>query len=462
MLHWLTGTRLEVPTKLVPVDVAFAVLVLLVVLAPVLRRRRGRSARTALLRRPSGRAVLVSLGTLVVGGAVGVLACWIVGDVLNAFDTDLTTVTRMWVAFAFAGLALGVLRLVTGPRTRVRVLAGLLVPVALLASGLGINVDYAAYPTINALLQKDPYPALPLGAEHAAAPDATVTPESTWHPPTTMPTTGVVGTVRIPGRVSGFPARPAVVYLPPAARTADPPVLPVIVSLSGQPGSPSDMLSVGHMPAVLDAYAAQHHGMAPIVVSADQLAVPGHNPMCVDSTVGNSATYITRDVPAWVRAHLDVPAPGRHWGLVGFSQGATCTTQFLAGYPETFAAGLAISSQLRPIDRSPQNSADEAFGGSLRRWRAAAPGALMRAHGPYRDHLLVLTSGQADAEFTANARVLLRDARAAHIRALRVEAPGSGHDWNTVAWSLAAELPTEATFLLHDDAGHGGGADPPS
>ncbi|MFZ7087295.1 alpha/beta hydrolase [Curtobacterium sp. RRHDQ10] len=444
MIHWLFGTRLEVPTKLVPADVVFAVLVLLAVLLP-LRRRPGRQ----LPLRPGARrrSVLVSGVVIAAGALVGLLACWVVGDLANAFDTHLTTVTRMWVAFAFAGVALGVLRVVTGPGVVPRVIGGVLMVVALVVSGLGINVDYAAYPTINALLQKNPYPDLHLGAEQAADPTARVVSGTDWHPPTTMPRKGVVGSVEIPGRESGFPARPAVVYLPPAARTAHPPVLPVIISLSGQPGTPSDMFAVGHLPEVLDAYAAQHGGLAPIVVAADQLAVPGHNPMCVDSSVGRSGTYITQDVPAWITAHLNVPTPGRNWGLVGFSQGATCTMQFLAGHPDEFAAGLAISSQLAPIDRTPQNSADEAFGGSLRRWRAAAPGALLKAHGPYRDHMLILTSGQNDDEFTRNARALERDARGAGIRVQRAEAPGSGHDWNTVFWSLQHELPAIADFL---------------
>jgi len=49
---------------------------------------------------------------------------------------------------------------------------------------------------------------------------------------------GVVSTVVIPGSVSGFAARPAWVYLPPAALVRNPPALPVLVLLHGQPGSP--------------------------------------------------------------------------------------------------------------------------------------------------------------------------------------------------------------------------------
>ncbi|WP_420366268.1 alpha/beta hydrolase-fold protein [Curtobacterium sp. L3-7] len=465
--HWLMGTRLQVPTKLVPADVVFVVLVLLVALPAFRSTGRdggggGRWPDRAAWRRTGFRA-LGAVG----GGLVGLLACWVVGDLLNAFDVRLTDVTRMWVAFAFAGLGLAAVGLVQGGRVR-RVLAAVLVPLALLVPALGVNVDYAAYPTLNALVQTDPFPALDLGAETGAVGAAAGAGTSgsasagaagsagagaagaagAWAPPATMPATGLVGTVRIPGRESGFPARPAVVYLPPAARTADPPPLPVIVSLSGQPGSPSDMFTVGGLATTLDAYAAAHHGIAPIVVSADQLAVPGHNTMCVDSTIGNAATYVTRDVPDWITSHLRVTTDRRGWGLVGFSQGATCAMQFLAGHPDRFSAALAISSEPQPIDRSPQNSADEAFGGSLSRWRAAAPGALMAANRPYSDTSVWLTAGSTDGEFVRSAQHLGSAARAAGIRTRVASAPGSGHDWNTVQWSVSNELPHEADVLL--------------
>lgn len=437
--HWLMGTRLQVPTKLVPVDVLFGVLALLVLL-PALRT--GLSSRSG-WRRTALRAAVTA------GGAVlGYLACWVVGDLLNAFDVVLTDVTRMWVALAFAGVALAVTGIVQGGRGR-RVLAAVLVPLALLAPALGINVDYAAYPTLNALVQTDPFPPLDLGSESGVeAVSATPAPAPAWTPPVGMPAAGRVGTVRIPGTRSGFPARPAVVYLPPAALTADPPTLPVIISLSGQPGSPSDMFTAGGIAVVLDQYAAAHHGIAPIVVSADQLAVPGHNTMCVDSSIGNAATYITQDVPAWVTSHLRVTDDHRGWGLVGFSQGATCATQFLSGHPDRFGAALAISSELAPVDRSPQNSADEAFGGSLARWRAAAPSALMAANAPFTDTSLWLTAGSNDHAFTASAQHIGKAAERAGIHTTVAFAPGSGHDWNTVHWSLVLELPREADLLL--------------
>jgi enterochelin esterase-like enzyme len=420
---WLLATQLQAPSKLVPIDVAFAVLGV-VVLLPALRDLRSRTSWRA-----AGTRAAIAVGAAV----LVLLVCWVVSDLLNVFGVALSPVTRMWCALAAAALALAVTGIVHGGRGR-RVLAAVLVPAALLVPALGVNVEFAKYPTLGTVVQTDPYPALDLHAAPAAA----------------MPAVGEVRTVDIPGTRSGFPARPAVVYLPPAALVRDPAPLPVVLAFAGQPGAPSDMFTAGQMGTVLDAYAAAHHGRAPIVVSVDQLSAPGRNPMCVDSRLGRSASYVTEDVPAWLTAHLPVTSDRRAWGLVGFSQGATCTMQFVTAHPQSFGAALAISSELQPIDQNPQHSADQAFGGSVADWRAAAPIAQMREHGAggLDGHDLWLTAGSSDREFGRNARVLGRAARAAGADTRVAFAPGSGHDWNTVQWSLRTELPHEADALF--------------
>ena len=418
--EWLLATQLQAPSKLVPADVAFAVLGL-VVLLPALRRVLDRGAwRSVGLR-----------AAVAAGSAVAVLVvCWVCSDVLNLFGVALSPVTRMWVAVAAAALGLAVTGIVQGGRGR-RVLAAVLVPAALLVPALGVNVEFAKYPTLGTVVQSNPYPALDLATAPAAR----------------LPAVGEVRTVDVPGTRSGFPARPAVVYLPPAALVRDPAPLPVVLAFSGQPGAPSDMFTAGQMGTVLDAYAAAHHGRAPIVVSVDQLSAPGLNTMCVDSRLGKAATYLTEDVPRWLTTHLPVTTDRRAWGLVGFSQGATCVMQFITGAPDRFGAALAISSELQPIDQNPRHSADQAFGGSVAAWKRAAPTAQMRAHGLDGDALW-LTAGSADEEFSANARTLGAAARKAGGTTTIAFAPGSGHDWNTVQWSLRAELPHEADTLF--------------
>ena len=57
----------------------------------------------------------------------------------------------------------------------------------------------------------------------------------------------------------GYAPRDAALYLPPAALVADPPRLPLIVFMMGQPGTP-DPTSLA---AALNAYAASHTGLCP-------------------------------------------------------------------------------------------------------------------------------------------------------------------------------------------------------
>ncbi|MDT0210458.1 alpha/beta hydrolase-fold protein [Curtobacterium sp. BRD11] len=406
--EWLLATQLQAPNKLVPADLAFAVLATAVLL-PAVRQWRSRQA----WRRAALRAGIAAAAALVV-----LAACWFTTQVVDLFGVALSPITQMWSAFAGAALALAVTGLVQGGGWR-RALAIVLVPAALVVPALGINVEFAKYPTLGTVVQSDPWPAYDRDAA----------------PLDTMPTAGIVRTATIPGTRSHFDARPAVVWLPPAALVRDPRPLPVVIAFSGQPGAPGDLFTAGRLAESLDAYARAHDGRAPIVVSVDQLSAPGRNTMCVDSRLGNVATYVTQDVPTWIHANLPATTDRKAWGLTGFSQGGTCTMQFLTGHPSAFGAALAVSSELQPIDQGPQHSADQAFGGSVAAWQAAAPIAQMREHG-LDGHALWLTAGSSDREFSENARELGAAAREAGARVEVGSAPGSGHDWNTVQWSF--------------------------
>ena len=60
----------------------------------------------------------------------------------------------------------------------------------------------------------------------------------TWKPPANMPAVSRNGPVIIPATVSGFRARDAHLYLPPAVLVPNPPELPVLVMMMGLPGGP--------------------------------------------------------------------------------------------------------------------------------------------------------------------------------------------------------------------------------
>jgi len=421
--------RIDKPPFLVAVDVLSAVLVLYLLVRPTLRR------------------TVAGLLSAAAGALIGWLVSWLLVDVFDVFGVTLTPVTRMWAILAFAGIGLAIANLFRSRWWR-KVVAVLSIPVFVLTAGAGINVDFGEYRDLNDVLGVVQYPALSFHAEKGEVADIGTDYASTWTPPASIPAKGKVGVVRIPATESGFAARKAVVYLPPAALTAHPPVLPVLYAFPGQPGAPADVFTAGRINQTMDAFAAQHHGIAPIVVAADQLGGPGRNPMCVNSAAfGNSATYLLKDVPAWITAHFRVSSDPAAWGVFGYSQGATCAVQFATGHPERFGSALASSSELGPTLGDRATTIRTGFGGSAQAFEDAQPAHQLAEHAPYRNSTIVLGVGQNDAKYTAFARTLEADATKAGVRATLLISPGTAHDWNTVRHTLQYGFPLIAAQM---------------
>ncbi|MBN9612099.1 MAG: hypothetical protein J0H64_01295 [Actinobacteria bacterium] len=401
-----------------------------------------------LLVRAGWRRVGLSLAGAAAGTGVGLGLTWWFVDVRDVFGVGLSPTTQGWVLAGFAGIGLGIANLFASRWWR-KAVAIAAIPVFVVTAAIGVNNDFGAYRSIGEALGVQQVGALQrlMHGEHGEVVHGAVDYARSWRAPEQMPLQGELGETKIPGTISGFRARPAIVWLPPAALTRTPPALPVLIVLSGQPGDPMESFGSGRISEVLDRFAAAHHGLAPIVVAPDQLSSPGRNPMCVDSAAfGNSATYLTRDVPNWIRTHFRVSDDPRMWGMQGFSQGGTCTTQLVTGYPRLFGSGIATVSQLGPVLHDVPSTIARGFGGSTAAYRAAQPAAIMRAHGPYRDTMLVFGTGRLDAKYTGFARTLYGEARAAGIRTKLLEEP-TGHDWHTVQSVFRAAFPMMAARM---------------
>ncbi|GAC1489594.1 MAG: hypothetical protein NVS2B15_07440 [Pseudarthrobacter sp.] len=74
----------------------------------------------------------------------------------------------------------------------------------------------------------------------------------------------------------------------------------------------------------MDAFAAAHDGLAPVVVIADLNGSDSGNTMCMDAMTARADTYLSVDVPAWIRATLHVDPDPARWAVGGFSFGGTC------------------------------------------------------------------------------------------------------------------------------------------
>jgi enterochelin esterase-like enzyme len=346
----------------------------------------------------------------------------------------------VWVVLLFAGLFLAVFNLWASRWWR-KTIAAVSILSFLVAAAAGINIDFGAYRNLNDALGISPYSALPAAhlSAHAGTMDASLA--KTWRARdhSGMPKHGMVGMVTIPATQSHFVARKAVVYLPPAALLANPPVLPLLVLFTGQPGSPTEMFTSGQVPEMLDSYAAAHGGLSPIVVVPDQLGTPLKNPMCADSRLGKAATYLTVDVRSWILNHLHVATSARYWAVGGYSEGGTCSIQLGASRPDLFGSTIDILGEVVPTMGA--NTLSEAFGGSRSAYDEIKPLPLLARHTPYADSVAIFGASAREKRYGAYARQVDAAAARAGMKTRLIVSPNSGHDWNTVRYVLTRALP---------------------
>jgi len=376
-------------------------------------------------RGPGGSWVLTVIVLLIVGAIVGAGALWTAVNVLDVVDGPLNEATWWWVCGAFAACTLAIWNLWYSRWWR-KLVALLAIPVFAVTALFGINASYGLNRTLGSLLGVST-----AGVIDLDEPDATPSPDpvepiaSTWVPPADMPEAGRIGTPAggIPNTNSGFEARPAQLYLPPAALVDDAPGLPLVIMMMGQPGDP-DATFIGQ---VLDEYAARNNGLAPIALVVDQLGDPSEDPLCLDTDLGKVETYVMQDVLPWARQHLDVLQGARYTTVAGYSNGGGCAAYFGAKYPEAFGNILAVS----PVEYAGAERHDEVltsiFRGDQAAYDAVKPASIMASKAPYPDTTAVFTVGANDGAFGPGAQRLADAATAAGMATTFVSVPDADH-----------------------------------
>ncbi len=432
---------LELPIAATWFTATVTVVAAVVVVLLAARRRPGWSRRAA--------------AAVVIGAASGASA----PAVLTHLELlpELMPAARWWIVGGLAAVGLAMANLWRATiRRRVAALGATL---GLLATcGVQVNAAYGLNPTLGSLLgststeldltalppgtalppspTSPTAPAWPAGAPGRPLPTADAPLWRTWKAPADLPATGRLGTVAIPGAVSGFAARPASVYLPPAALVADPPRLPVLVFMMGQPGNP-DASFAG---ATLNRLAATHHGLAPIVVVADQLGATTQDPLCLDSTrFGKAQTYVNVDVPAFIERTFRVRPERSAWVVGGYSHGGQCAASFLARYPTRWGGMLSVSGEEFPGSERESAVLAEVFHGDRAAYAAARPTALLAAGAPWTDTVAVATTCRDD-HFSAGTLRVAGAARAAGITTMIHEFPACGHGGDALRAGLDAGL----------------------
>lgn len=384
---------------------------------------------------------LVPSAVLVAAALVGVLL--IVLAVTKPWPDALPVPVLVWIGVALLGLALLVVGW-RGQRWSVRLLAPIAVALVVLGAADGIDTVFGAYPTVASALQLQPYDdvsgaLLPQSQSEPGAAGVAPPAIQQWQPPPDMPANGGVTQVTIPATRSGFAARPAWVYLPPAALTAHPPLLPVLVMIGGQPGSPRDWLDGGQLAQQMDQWAATHAGLTPIVVMPDGLGSQTANPLCMDSALGKADTYLSSDVVSWATSSLPVDPDHRHWAVGGFSYGGTCALQLAVAHPDLFPTFFDVSGQKSPTLGGRTRTLAATFGGDARAFATVDPLRELARH-PEPNSAGYIAVGAQDDQYRSQELAVTAAARDAGMAITYRELPGR-HSWDVWRPAFAGALP---------------------
>lgn len=388
--------------------------------------------------------LLVVPAVVTVGIAVGGVVGWAVKRLQPFGDYTMPLEVLVWIAVAVAGLGFGLANF-AGSHWRRRVVTIASASLVLVSAVAGVNAFYGYRPNLRSALDmrvadEVAFTAVPAASAVLAPPDPQRSLSEWWVAPAAMPRQGVITRVHIGAPTSGFrTTRDAFIYLPPAYLAARRPLLPVLVAFHSAPGSPADWVNAGQLSALMDRFAAANRGLAPIVVMPDTTGTALANPMCVDSALGNSETYLTRDVPDWILRNLQVNPDTRQWAVGGFSSGGTCALQLALRKPELYPTFLDIAGQVAPTLGDTKKTILRAFGGNAARFDQLTPLAML-ARGKYPSSAGRIYDGADDPRSIAEQKPILAAAARNGIDLRFAIVPGS-HTWTMAAHAFEQAIP---------------------
>jgi S-formylglutathione hydrolase FrmB len=279
----------------------------------------------------------------------------------------------IWVAVSTASIAVAIFGWRDARWWR-RGLSLLVIPLTLLATAMELNRWVGYYPSVQSAWGAWTAGPLPNQVDLAALPGLR----------NTAPSAGKMVEVTIPDTASGFSHRNEFVYLPPAWFAGPtPPALPVVMMIAGEFNTPTDWMRSGNIQPVIDSYAHNNGGVAPIFVFVDSGGRFNNDTECVNGPRGNSADHLTKDVRPYVISQFGASTKAANWGVVGWSMGGTCAIDLTVMHPDLFSAFVDIAGDHGPGSGTKQQTIDRLYGGNAAQWAAFDPATVMKAHGPY-------------------------------------------------------------------------------
>jgi S-formylglutathione hydrolase FrmB len=190
---------------------------------------------------------------------------------------------------------------------------------------------------------------------------------------------GQIKSVNIPGTLSHFAARTGYVYLPAIATAPIKVPLPVIVLSAGYPGMPGNWVDSG-LADTMNAFSKIHHGVTPIVFMVDNTGSLTNDTECVNSPRGNVETYLTSDVPNYIKAHYSVSKNPSQWAIGGLSMGGMCSLMLTLRHPNVYRTFMDFGGESGPEVGNEQTTINTLFNGSQAAFNAHQPPLLLNQH----------------------------------------------------------------------------------
>jgi S-formylglutathione hydrolase FrmB len=379
----------------------------------------------------------LGLGVPITGALVGITA--ILVDGLALIPYQFPNSYYLWVGLAFLALVVGAIGWLRVGNWRRLVSVVSVVLTALMAMNL-INQHYQYYPTAGSLFGVDAQNEVSVKELDA------IRDRAARENGGAIPSSGFTIEIDIPGLKSGFKARTAQVWVPPKWVADKNARLPLIILLAGIPGAPQDWTRASFADQTAKAFAAEHGGVAPLIVMPDQNGSLSNDTECVNSRLGQAETYVTVDVPAFMRRTFgaEPPSGGKpNMVIAGLSEGGMCATMLTLRHPDLFSAFADYSGLTGPtvgFTIQPAQTTQQLFGGSTQAYNEHNPLWIL-ANQKFPSTAGWFEVGTADSLPLRSQRMLVPLATKALAQTCSKEIPGAGHDFDFWGAAFKDSLP---------------------
>lgn len=203
---------------------------------------------------------------------------------------------------------------------------------------------------------------------------------------------------------------------------------PVVMFLSGYPGTPTTWLHALELQTVMDREVSAGRVQPFIGVLPTMNVAAPRDTECADVPNGPQvSTWLGDDVPQIVAAQTRSLPPGQDWGVTGYSTGGFCAAKLLLTYPRTFGSAAVLAGYYSP---SRDVTTGDLYGGDQRLRQLNDPQWLITHRPTPAVRLLAVWSAQ-DPETAGPTQRFLAAVRPP-LRAEQIRLARGGH--NTSVW----------------------------